>query len=721
VSISQLTPNVPAQKSDLKTSCMLENFQISLATGALARQTTASVVVQCGETIILVPLVATREANPEATFLPLSVQSQTKAYARGKIPGDHRRRENYNHNEADIIASRIADRFVRASIPTGFNNEIQITPTLLSSDPNIRSDIPTMLGVSAALALSGLPYKKLTASARVGYIDEQFILNPTEADMQKSRLDFVMTGTEDGVIMIEASADALKSEVLYEAIDFGLKHIQPVIQDIAQFAKQAGKPQWNWQPIEENIALKEKIKTSAGAELKGLYQMHDKLNRQAQREKIRERMIAELLNEAEGTTEHQLKTLFRQVEADYMKERILNGQTRLDGRGARDIRPITIETGLLPRTHGSAVFTRGDTQALVVATLGSDRDAQLVEGLHGPYRDTFILHYNFPPYSVGEVGKMGSPKRREIGHATLAKRALKAVLPSESEWPYVLRVVSEILESNGSSSMATVCGASLALMNAGVPLKTHVAGIAMGLVKSENRFSILSDISADEDHIGDMDLKVAGTKDGITALQMDIKTDGVTREIIISAIQQAQEGLKHILSKMEEAMPGPSKEVSKYAPQMADMTIPIDKIQFLIGKGGTTIRRITEETGTLIDIHRETGLIRISAPDAEARERAIALIKEVTEDSAQVDVNQIYEGTVVKLTQSGAFVSLVSGLRGFIHISELLRENPEQRVDELLKEKQRIKVKVLEIDHQNRIKLTMKNIAPKTDTLSDAS
>jgi polyribonucleotide nucleotidyltransferase len=706
-----VTLNSSAPNERILSNVSIEHgtHPITLEIGRMAFQATAAVLVRSGDTEIIVPIVATPQPVSGASFSPiLSIHYKKTNYADGHIPGNHGRREGRPSDEETVV-SRGIDRPLRAVFPEGFYHEVQISPMVISSDPNIKSDILAMVGASAALALSGLPCRGPVAAGRVGYIDGKFVFNPTQAEMEQSLLDLVIAGTETGILMIEAEADALKKEIILDAISFGHEKIKSIAKTIGEFVKNHGKPRWVWEPITSQVGLEQRMRECLGEELQAVHQIRDKLGRKIQREALRKRILAELINEAEGITTHQLESLFDTIESKYIRESILTTQKRLDGRDSRTIRPIQIETGLLARAHGSALFTRGLTQALVTATLGSERDAQLVDGLDGvTRRDSFMLHYNFPPYCVGEVGQMGSPKRREIGHGNLAKRALRAVLPDEGECPYVLRVVSDIMSCDGSSSMATICGAVIALWNAGIKLKGLVAGIAMGGVTEGDRSIILSDISEDEDHIGDMDLKVAGTREGITAIQMDIKTDGITHEILSAAITQGHAGIQEILDKMESAISAPQK-VSPYAPQIMDITIPIDKIQALIGKGGATIRAITEETGTLIDIHRDTGLIRISTSDAAACERAVQRIKEVTATAPEVEIGVIYEGVVIKLMQSGAIVSILPGRRGFVHVTEAVLEHPDQPISDVLREKQRVMVKVLEIDRQtNRIRLTMK-------------
>lgn len=708
-----LNENTPQERKTYRMSFECGEHPISIEISPMALQTTATVSVRCQDTYVMVPLVAIDQASPEASFLPLAVHYQKRSYADGQIPGSRDRREG-RPTELEVLTSRLIDRPLRATFPSGFYNEVQISPTVLSSDPNIRSDVLAMLGAATAVTLSGLPCVGPVASVRVGYINKNFVLNPTNTEMEQSSLDLVIAGTQTAILMVEAEAQNLPKTTIIDAVLFGHEKIKDMASKIDAFTKEIAHPKWAVAAETIDHALEQKVKEYIGEDLKTLHQIKDKASRKAQRDTLRKRIFATLsLGEAEINA-NQLDMLLARIESQFMREQILTQQRRLDGRESTTIRPIHIETSLLPRVHGSALFTRGETQTLVTTTLGSERDSQLVEGLDGiTRRDTFMLHYNFPAYCVGEVGQVGSPKRREIGHGNLAKRAMRAVLPGEKECPYVIRIVSDVMGSNGSSSMATVCGASLALMDAGIKLKAPVAGIAMGLVKDQENFVVLSDISEDEDHIGDMDLKIAGTREGITALQMDIKTDGITREILSTALDQAHTGIQSILDKMDQAIAVP-KKVSLYAPQILDLTIPIEKIQALIGRGGSTIRSITEETGTLIDIHRETGLIRVSGPDATACESATARIREVTETGTKIAiaVGTTYTGLVVKLLQSGAIVSLSPGVKGFVHISELVLENPDQSINDILHEKQRIKVKVLDIDTQNnRIKLTMKDVA----------
>lgn len=681
--------------------------EIILETGAIARQATASVLVSLGGTTVLVAVVGNKQkAGEEKDFFPLTVQYQERTYAAGRIPGGYFKREG-RPTEKEILTSRLIDRPIRPLFPQDFHNEVQIVATVLSSNPDINPDIPALIGASAALALSGLPFKGPIAAARVGYLAGEYVLNPSFKQLETSDLDLVVAATENAVLMVESQAAELSEEVMLNAILFGHQQMQCIIQAIKEFAQDVGKPAWDVQaPTSQLDAdVEQKMTQTIQTSLIDIYQVPEKLARKTLLDKLQESVVGQWLNEEEGITSKAIQALLANVEEKIVRNRILSGEPRIDGRDKITVRPITIEPGILQYTHGSALFTRGETQALVVTTLGTDRDAQTVEALDGEARETFMLHYNFPPYSVGETGQMGNPKRREIGHGNLAKRALRAVLPNESDFPYVLRIVSEITESNGSSSMATVCGASIALMDAGVPLKKHVAGIAMGLIKEGERFIVLTDILGDEDHLGDMDFKVAGTVDGITALQMDIKIDGITEEILKIALHQAKEGRLHILNIMEKTLSEPRIEVSPYAPRITTMKINPEKIRDLIGKGGATIRAITEETGTLIDIS-DDGVVRISTSDLQACQNAIERIKKVT---AEVEVGRIYEGAIVKLTDFGAFVNVLPGRDGLVHISQISNERVEQ-VSDVLTEGQIVKVKVLEIDRQGRIRLTMKDI-----------
>ncbi|MGB8285717.1 MAG: polyribonucleotide nucleotidyltransferase [Candidatus Aquirickettsiella gammari] len=693
--------------NSIKKVVQFGSQEIILETGAVARQATASVLVSLGGTTVLVTVVGNKQAiGEERDFFPLTVQYQERTYAAGRIPGGYFKREG-RPTEKEILTSRLIDRPIRPLFPQEFHNEVQIVATVMSSNPDINADIPALIGASAALSLSGLPFKGPIAAVRVGYLEGQYILNPSFKQLETSDLDLVVAATERAVLMVESQAAELPEEVMLNAILFGHQQMQGIIQAIKELAQEAGKPAWDAQTTSALLDsdTEQKITQAVQVPLTEAYQISEKLARKLKLDKLREDVITQWVDEEKGITSKAIQLLLANIEEKIVRDRILAGAARIDGRDKKTVRPITIKPGFLPRTHGSALFTRGETQALVVTTLGTDRDAQTVEALDGEGRETFMLHYNFPPYSVGETGQMGSPKRREIGHGNLAKRALRAVLPSESDFPYVLRVVSEITESNGSSSMATVCGASIALMDAGVPLKKHVAGIAMGLIKEGDNFAVLTDILGDEDHLGDMDFKVAGTTDGVTALQMDIKIDGITEEILKMALNQAKEGRLHILNIMQQTLAEPRIEVSPYAPRITTLKINPEKIRDLIGKGGATIRAITEETGTLIDIS-DDGVVRISTSDLQACQNAIERIKKVT---AEVEVGRIYEGAIVKLTDFGAFVNVLPGRDGLVHISQISNERVEQ-VSDVLSEGQIVKVKVLEIDRQGRIRLTMKDI-----------
>jgi polyribonucleotide nucleotidyltransferase len=698
--------------NSIKKVVQFGSQEIILETGSIARQATASVVVSLEGTTVLVTVVGNKQqADEERDFFPLTVQYQERTYAAGRIPGGYFKREG-RPTEKEILTSRLIDRPVRPLFPEGFYAEVQIVATVLSSNPDINADIPALIGASAALSLSGLPFKGPIAAVRVGYSEGQYILNPSFKQLETSDLDLVVAGTDKAVLMVESQAAELTEEIMLNAILFGHQQMQGVIQAIKELAAEAGKTTWDVKNATSGLGagVEQEMLQSIEALLIEVYQVPEKLERKLKLDKLKESFTAQWLNEEKGMTAKAIQLFLANLEEKIVRGRILSGEARIDGRDKITVRPIAIQPGFLPRTHGSALFTRGETQALVVTTLGTDRDAQTVEALDGEGRETFMLHYNFPPYSVGETGQMGSPKRREIGHGNLAKRALRAVLPSESDFPYVLRVVSEITESNGSSSMATVCGASIALMDAGVPLKKHVAGIAMGLIKEGDQFAVLTDILGDEDHLGDMDFKVAGTKDGVTALQMDIKIDGITEEILQVALNQAKEGRLHILNIMEETLAEPRIEVSPYAPRITTLKINPEKIRDLIGKGGATIRAITEETGTLIDIS-DDGVVRISTADLQACQNAIERIKKVT---AEVEVGRTYEGAIVKLTDFGAFVSVLPGRDGLVHISQISKERVEQ-VSDVLSEGQIVKVKVLEIDRQGRIRLTMKDLETETE------
>lgn len=692
----------------VKKTFQYGDHTVTLETGVIARQATAAVLVSMDDTVVLVTAVA-KDSESDGDFFPLTVNYQERTYAAGRIPGGYFKREG-KPSEKETLTSRLIDRPIRPLFPKGFTNEVQVIATVLSMNPQIDPDIPAMLGASAALSLSGLPFMGPLGAARVGYKDDSYILNPTNAQLLTSQLDMVVAGTEKAVLMVESEAMELPEPVMLGAVMFAHQHMQTAIKAIKELVQEAGKPAWDWAPSAVNAELEKRVAAHAEADLTKAYQIQNKQDRQDAIADLRETVIEKILAETtdkedEAALADEVKYLFGNLESKIVRGRILSGQPRIDGRDTRTVRPIDVKVGVLPRTHGSALFTRGETQALVVATLGTERDAQTIDALEGEHKDTFMLHYNFPPFSVGEVGFVGSPKRREIGHGNLAKRGVKAVLPSQKEFPYVLRVVSEITESNGSSSMASVCGSSLALMDAGVPTRAHVAGIAMGLVKEGDRYAVLTDILGDEDHLGDMDFKVAGTGQGVTALQMDIKIDGITEEIMRDALEHAHTARLHILSIMNQALNHPRQEMSAYAPRILNLQISPDKIRDVIGKGGVTIRAITEETGTVVDIS-DDGAVRVAAADLAACEEAIRRIELITAD---VVIGEIYEGTVVKLADFGAFVSILPGKQGLVHISQISKERVEKVTDKLT-EGQVVRVKVLEIDKQGRIRLSMKEV-----------
>lgn len=685
------------------------NHNVTLQTGVMARQADAAVLVSMDDTVVLVTAVSKESENGGPDFFPLTVNYQERTYAAGRVPGGYFKREG-KPSEKETLTSRLIDRPVRPLFPKGFNHEVQVIATVLSLNPEVDSDIPAMLGASAALALSGMPFKGPLGAARVGYQDNAYLLNPTQAQLETSQLDMVVAGTEKAVLMVESEAKELPESVMLGAVMFAHREMQTAIQAINELVKEAGKPAWDWQPPVLNSAVEKRVAELCEADLVQAYQIQDKLDRKNAIEDVRGRVFDQMLQENAGKEDEisladDVKYVFSHLERNVVRGQILAGKPRIDGRDTKTVRPIAIQIGVLPRAHGSALFTRGETQALVVSTLGTERDAQTIDALEGEYKDSFMLHYNFPPYSVGEVGFVGSPKRREIGHGNLAKRSVKAVLPAQKEFSYVLRVVSEITESNGSSSMASVCGASLSLMDAGVPIRTHVAGIAMGLVKEGDRYAVLTDILGDEDHLGDMDFKVAGTLSGVTALQMDIKIDGITEEIMRIALDQANEGRVHILGIMNHSINTPRTSMSAYAPRILTIRVPTDKIRDVIGKGGATIRALTEETGTVIDINDE-GEVRVAASDLSACEEAIRRIELITAD---VKIGEIYEGTVVKLMDFGAFVAILPGKQGLVHISQIANERIEKVADKL-SEGQAVRVKVLEIDRQGKIRLSMKEV-----------
>jgi len=676
---------------------------VTLETGEIARQADAAVMVDMAGTVVLVTAVGKKDASPDIDFFPLRVDYQEKAYAAGKIPGGFFKREG-RPSEKETLTARLIDRPVRPLFPEGFTNEVQITATVLSLNPEIDPDVPAMLGASAALTLSGIPFKGPIGAARVAFIDERYVLNPTASELDESLLDLVVAGTENAVLMVESEADMLSEDEMLGAVIFGHEQMQAAIVAIRELASEVGVTSWDWQPPARNEGLVESVKAQAGAAILAAYQIADKQARQQALKQTRAGAIEALTAEGQHTAKA-VKVVLEELEYDTVRAQILDESRRIDGRDLATVRPISIRTGVLPRTHGSALFTRGETQALVVATLGTGRDAQVIDAIEGEYKETFLFHYNFPPYCVGEIGMIGSPKRREVGHGRLAKRGVQAVMPDPDEFPYVIRVVSEITESNGSSSMASVCGSSLALMDAGVPTLAPVAGIAMGLIKEGDRYAVLSDIMGDEDHLGDMDFKVAGTHDGITALQMDIKIDGITAEIMRKALEQAKAGRLHILGKMGEALPEPRKEMSDYAPRIISFSIDPSKIRDVIGKGGATIRAITEETGASIDI-TDDGLVKVASVDREAGDEARRRIEAIT---AEVEVGKIYEGKVARLMDFGAFVTVLPGKDGLVHISQISDEHVE-KVSDKLAEGDIVRVKVLEIDRQGRVRLSMKAV-----------
>ncbi len=689
----------------IKRSFQYGNHTVSFETGEIARQADGAVIVNMDDTVVLVTAVAQKQVMPGRDFFPLTVNYQERTYAAGKIPGGFFKREG-RPSEKETLTSRLIDRPLRPLFPKDFLNEVQVIATVMSVNPEIDPDIPAMIGASAALALSGIPFNGPISAARVGYKDGAYLLNPTLSELKGSQLDLVVAGTEQAVLMVESEASELSEEEMLGAVMYGHEQMQVAIRAIRELAAEAGKPAWDWRPPPTDEGLLEKIKARIQTDLESAYQIREKLERQAKIAELREQVITEFSNEEEGAVSAEtVAAAFAKIEKMLVRERILAGKARIDGRDAYTVRPISARTGVMPRTHGSALFTRGETQALVMVTLGTERDSQIIDALEGERRERFLFHYNFPPYCVGETGMVGSPKRREIGHGRLAKRGVQAVMPSEQEFPYVVRVVSEITESNGSSSMASVCGSSLALMDAGVPIKAPVAGIAMGLIKEEEQFAVLTDILGDEDHLGDMDFKVAGTEKGVTALQMDIKIEGITREIMQQALSQAKEGRIHILGKMAEAIERPRTEMSAYAPRYITMRINPEKIRDVIGKGGATIRALTEETGATIDIN-DDGTVRIASVDKAAGEEARKRIEEITAD---VEVGRIYEGKVAKIMDFGAFVTILPGRDGLVHISQISDERVEN-VSDKLKEGDTVRVKVLEIDKQGRIRLSIKAV-----------
>ena len=688
-------------------SFMFGQHEVTLTTGEIARQASGAVVVQMGDTVILATVVAKKETKPGQDFFPLTVDYIEKAYAAGKFPGGFFKREG-RPSEHETLTSRLIDRPIRPLFPDGFFNEVQVIILVLSVDPEINPDIPSMIGASAALTISGIPFKGPIGACRVGYVNGGFVCNPTVSQLKESRLDLVVAGTERAVLMVESEADCLPEQTMLDAVMFGHQQMQVAINAIHELTAEAGKPAWDWQPAPKNEALIARVHEIAQADIEEAYTIRSKQSRTEKLRAIYEKVEAQLTADAEAAgTEvadmNEVHGILFEMEAHVVRTNILEGKPRIDGRDTRTVRPIEIRQSILPRTHGSALFTRGETQALVLTTLGTKQDEQIIDNIMGESRDRFIMHYNMPPFATGETGRVGSPKRREIGHGRLAKRALKAVLPSAEEFNYSIRVVSEICESNGSSSMASVCGGCLSMLDAGVPLKDYVAGVAMGLIKEGNKFAVLTDILGDEDHLGDMDFKVAGTENGVTALQMDIKIEGITAEIMQAALAQAHEGRMHILGKMHEMAGDGAKELSVWAPRLLTIKINPEKIRDVIGKGGATIRGLCEETGCQIDIE-DDGTVTIASNDTERAEFAKKRIEDITAD---VEVGKIYEGPVVKLLDFGAIIGLLPGKDGLLHISQIANERVNQ-VSDYLQEGQTVRVKVIGFDDKNRPRLSMK-------------
>lgn len=688
-------------------SFMFGQHEVTLTMGEIARQASGAVVVQMGDTVILATVVAKKETKPGQDFFPLTVDYIEKAYAAGKFPGGFFKREG-RPSEHETLTSRLIDRPIRPLFPDGFFNEVQVIIHVLSVDPEINPDIPSMIGASAALTISGIPFKGPIGACRVGYVNGGFVCNPTVSQLKDSRLDLVVAGTERAVLMVESEADCLPEQTMLDAVMFGHQQMQVAINAIHELTAEAGKPAWDWQPAPKNEALIARVHEIAQADIEEAYTIRSKQSRTEKLRAIYEKVEAQLTADAEAAgTEvadmNEVHGILFEMEAHVVRTNILEGKPRIDGRDTRTVRPIEIRQSILPRTHGSALFTRGETQALVLTTLGTKQDEQIIDNIMGESRDRFIMHYNMPPFATGETGRVGSPKRREIGHGRLAKRALKAVLPSAEEFNYSIRVVSEICESNGSSSMASVCGGCLSMLDAGVPLKDYVAGVAMGLIKEGNKFAVLTDILGDEDHLGDMDFKVAGTENGVTALQMDIKIEGITAEIMQAALAQAHEGRMHILGKMHEMAGDGAKELSVWAPRLLTLKINPEKIRDVIGKGGATIRGLCEETGCQIDIE-DDGTVTIASNDTQRAEFAKKRIEEITAD---VEVGKIYEGPVVKLLDFGAIIGLLPGKDGLLHISQIANERVNQ-VSDYLQEGQTVRVKVIGFDDKNRPRLSMK-------------
>ena len=687
----------------VKKSIKFGENTLTIETGEIGRQADGAVMVTYGDTVVFVTAVGNKNAKEGQDFFPLTVDYQEKTYAAGKIPGGFFKREG-RPSEKETLTCRLIDRPLRPLFPKNFYNEIQIVATVMSSDSEIDSDIPAIIGASAALAISGIPFYGPVGAARVGYVDEKFVINPTKTQLAVSELDLVVAGSDSAVLMVESEAKELPEVVMLDAVQAGHKAMQPIIKMIKEFAKEASKEPWDWKAAEENKDLISQIEKIAGKELEKAFEIKAKDERSEKIAEIKDKVMAKVANADTSPNEmNAIKNEFFNLESKIVRNKILDGEPRIDGRDTRTVRPIEIRTGVLPRAHGSALFTRGETQAIVVATLGTGRDEQIIDALQGEYKDRFMLHYNFPPYATGETGRVGTPKRREIGHGKLAKRGLSAALPSQEDFDYTIRLVSEITESNGSSSMASICGGTMAMMDAGVPMTNHVAGIAMGLIKEGNRVAVLTDILGDEDHLGDMDFKVAGTDNGVTALQMDIKITGITAEIMQVALSQAKEGIDHILKIMKKTLKGPRTEMSKFAPQILTIKIHPDKIRDVIGKGGAVIKGLAAETGATIDID-DSGLVKIACTSAESGQAALDRIKEITAD---VEVDQVYDGKVIKILDFGAIVSLLPGKDGLLHISQIAHERIKA-VKDHLSEGDEVKVKVIEVDDKGRVRVSAK-------------
>jgi polyribonucleotide nucleotidyltransferase len=698
-------------KQETKVQKLTKSFKfgehnVTIETGEIARQASATVMINMDDTVVMVAVVGQKSAKPGQSFFPLTVNYQEKFYAAGRIPGGFFKREG-RPTEKETLTCRLIDRPIRPLFPKGFLNEVQVTANLVSSNPEVDGDIPALIGTSAALALSGMPFSGPIAASKVGYINDEYVLNPTTTQLADSKLNLVVAGTDKAVLMVESEADLLSEEIMLGAVTFGHDALKAVITAINELVAEAGVTKWEWEAAAEDTDLKAKVETAAKDGLVAAYAIADKMQRQTAVSELKNSVIDSLCNEEDenAPSAADVAGAFGKLEKFLVRDHILSGNPRIDGRDVTTVRPITVKTGILPRTHGSALFTRGETQAIVTTTLGTTRDAQMIDAVNGEYKDPFMLHYNFPLFCVGETGFAGGPKRREIGHGWLARRGVTAILPNMEDFPYVIRVVSEITESNGSSSMASVCGTSLALMDAGVPVKAPVAGIAMGLIKEGDRFAVLSDILGDEDHLGDMDFKVAGTAEGITALQMDIKIEGINEEIMRIALSQAHDGRNFILGEMNKVISEPRGEMSEFAPRLVTIKIHPDKIRDVIGKGGVTIRSITEETGATIDI-ADDGTITVGSVNKEAGDEALKRIEQITAD---IEPGQIFEGKVIKIMNFGAFVSLAPGRDGLVHISQLSDERVEN-VTDVVKEGETVKVKVLEVDKQGRVRLSMKEV-----------